>query len=440
MSSSFSFLSMALLISLFALASLLASPTLSTSTDNTLETTGFKAALSHVDHGKRLTKNELLRRGIQRGEMRQAVMAQLGARSASRSPSRSRSPSNIRAPTSGSDGEFYMNFTVGTPKRNHSVYVDTDTDLIWISECDSPSSSYSKLSCSSDLCKRAGSCGKNGVCRYTYQLTNNTIDLATETFTLGKNDITKLGFSCDVPLKLVGAVGLGRGPLSLVSQMRASTFSYCLPSYDDTNKTGFVLVGSRIKTPAKMITTSLLKNNFFTSPYYINVLGISVNDVKLPIDRLSFTINQTDGTGGVIMDTGSTVTYLEKSIFDKVHNEVKKQIRIKTTNDDHDIGLPVCFTIKPTSTITYPNITFHLGGPDGSSDLFFPIENAYREYSIVISKKKSITLTCLAMNAAPRSDRGMSSLGNIQQQNTLVVFDLHKETVAFLPDFLCNKM
>ncbi|KAL3623829.1 hypothetical protein CASFOL_032645 [Castilleja foliolosa] len=184
-----SFPSMALLISLFALASLLASPTLSTSNDNTLETTGFKATLSHVDHGKSLTKTELLLRSIQRGEIRQAVTAQppLQSRSRSRSPS-----NNIIASLSGAGnhGEYSMNLTIGNPPINHTVYIDTDTDLIWIKQCDKTFSSLSALSCSDNQCKQVGSCSKKRACHYKYQYSATDsvqVDLATANFTFGKN-------------------------------------------------------------------------------------------------------------------------------------------------------------------------------------------------------------------------------------------------------------
>ncbi|KAL3623831.1 hypothetical protein CASFOL_032647 [Castilleja foliolosa] len=437
MSSFFSFPSMALLISLFALASLLASPTLSTSTDDTLETIGFKATLNHLDHGKSLTKTELLQRGMQRREIRQAVMQQLAA--APPSPTRS-----IKASTSGYNGEFYMNLTIGTPPRNYTLLIDTDTDLLWIKQCDKTSTSYSTLPCSSDLCKNVGYCTKKGTCQYKYQYSSNNkvlVDLATETFTFGEN-ATTLGFSCGVPIiKGPGVVGLGHGPLSLISQMKASTFSFCLPSYDNANKTGVVVVGTPIKTPAKMITTSLVTNKFVTTPntpYYINVTGISVGNISLPIDPSSFWPNQIDGTGGMIVDTGCTVTYLKESVFEQVKkevsNQVQRQLKVRITND-YSTQLQVCFTIPINleKTFIYPTIRFHLGG---KVDLLLAIDNTYREYS----EGKNSNKTCLAIKPASPLDRGMSSLGNIQLQNTLVTFDLVKETVAFLPNTECDKM
>jgi hypothetical protein len=65
-----------------------------------------------------------------------------------------------------------------------------------------------------------------------------------------------------------------------------------------------------------------------------------------------------------------------------------------------------------------PKLVFHFDG----ADLELPAEN----YMIGDS---SMGVACLAMG----SSSGMSIFGNVQQQNMLVLHDLEKETLSFLP-------
>ncbi|KAJ7957086.1 aspartic proteinase nepenthesin-1 [Quillaja saponaria] len=409
----------------------------------TLET-GFRVALQHVDYGKNLTKFERIQHGIKRGWHR---LQRLNAMVLASTPE-----SQFQAPVHGGNGEYLLNLAIGTPPLAFSAVLDTGSDLIWTqckpcTQCykqptpifdPKQSSSYSKLPCSSNLCDKlpSSTCGQDG-CEYVYTYGDYSITqgiMATETLTFGdsgdKVSVPNIGFGCgednegDGFSQGGGLVGLGRGPLSLVSQLKEPKFSYCLNSVDDS-KTSALLMGSlaSVNTTHKTVTTPLITNPSQTSFYYLSLEGISVGGTKLPIEKTTFEL-QDDGSGGLIIDSGTTITYLEESGFKILKKEFISQTKLPLDTSGAT-GLDVCFTLpSDSSQVEIPKLAFHFKG----GDLELPVDN----YIIADS---DLGVACLAIGAAS----GMSIFGNIQQQNLLVFHDLGKETLSFVPT-QCNQL
>lgn len=212
---------------------------------------------------------------------------------------------------------------------------------------------------------------------------------------------------------------MGRGPLSLVSQLDEPKFSYCLTSID-TMKSSQLLMGSLASlngntTPGSILITPLIKNPSYPSFYYLSLEGISIGDTLLPINKSALAIDA-DGRGGMIIDSGTTITYLENSAFDLVTEEFTKQIQL-TVSESNDSGLELCYNLPwNTELIGVPNMTFHFDG----ADLDLPLDNYFSEVED--------GLACLLME----STSGLSIFGNYQQQNLLVVYDLVKESLSFV--------
>ncbi|EEF39457.1 aspartic proteinase nepenthesin-1 [Ricinus communis] len=395
---------------------------------------GFRITLKHVDSDKNLTKFQRIQHGIKRANHR---LERLNAMVLAAS-----SNAEINSPVLSGNGEFLMNLAIGTPPETYSAIMDTGSDLIWTqckpcTQCfDQPSpifdpkksSSFSKLSCSSQLCKALPQSSCSDSCEYLYtygDYSSTQGTMATETFTFGKVSIPNVGFGCgednegDGFTQGSGLVGLGRGPLSLVSQLKEAKFSYCLTSIDDT-KTSTLLMGSLASvngTSAAIRTTPLIQNPLQPSFYYLSLEGISVGGTRLPIKESTFQL-QDDGTGGLIIDSGTTITYLEESAFDLVKKEFTSQMGLPVDNSGAT-GLELCYNLpSDTSELEVPKLVLHFTG----ADLELPGEN----YMIADS---SMGVICLAMG----SSGGMSIFGNVQQQNMFVSHDLEKETLSFLP-------
>nr|AFK40811.1 unknown [Medicago truncatula] len=192
---------------------------------------------------------------------------------------------------------------------------------------------------------------------------------------------------------------------------------------DDT-KQSVLLLGSLPNVNAtKQVTTPLITNPLQPSFYYISLEVISVGDTKLSIEQSTFEVSD-DGSGGVIIDSGTTITYIEENAFDSLKKEFTSQTKLPVDKSG-STGLDVCFSLPSGKTeVEIPKLVFHFKG----GDLELPGEN----YMIADS---SLGVACLAMGAS----NGMSIFGNIQQQNILVNHDLQKETITFIPT-QCNKL
>ncbi|KAM6590359.1 hypothetical protein CsatA_012964 [Cannabis sativa] len=442
---------------LLALLSLFALPVYSTSRrallhhQTTAKKTGFRVTLHHVDHGKNLTKLERLQRGIKRGSHR---LQRLNAMVLAANSDSSSSSSVFESPIRAGNGEFLMQLSIGTPPNAYSAIMDTGSDLIW-TQClpcetcfDQPtpifdprnSSSFSKLSCSSQLCEALPQSTCSDSCEYFYgygDYSSTQGVLASETFSFGDGDekvsVNGIGFGCggdnegDGFSQGSGLVGLGRGPLSLVSQLKEPKFSYCLTAMDDT-KTSSLLVGplASVNTThsGAKVTTPLIENPSQPSFYYLSLEGISVGGSLLPIEKDTFALKK-DGSGGLIIDSGTTITYLEKKAFDIVKEEFTSQINLPVDKSGSQ-GLDLCFNLPKYSTsVEVPKLSFHF---KNDAVLELPPEN-------YILSDRTLGVLCLAMG----SSSGMSIFGNIQQQNFLVVHDLSEGTMSFVPT-QCNQL
>ncbi|MED6196165.1 hypothetical protein PIB30_044831 [Stylosanthes scabra] len=171
------------------------------------------------------------------------------------------SASKIEAPLRPGGLEYVMRVSIGTPPVELLGIADTGSDLTWTQclpciDCynqtlplyDSRrSSSFKTISCNSDMCHdlptTGSGCDHKNVCTYEYEYGDNSVtrgDLATERFTFGNGGrnvvLPNIAFGCSNVARGTfdksqnGLIGLGRGGLSLVSQLGGSArrFSYCL--------------------------------------------------------------------------------------------------------------------------------------------------------------------------------------------------------------------
>lgn len=351
-----------------------------------------------------------------------------------------------------------MGLSIGTPPAAFSAIVDTGSDLIWTQclpcvDCfeqptpifnPAKSSSFSTIPCSSRLCAAlpTSACSvSSGACNYLYTYGDSSSTqgvLASETFLIGSPEPTaapSIGFGCGDDnqgagfSQGAGLVGLGRGPLSLVSQLDLNRFSYCLTSLDDS-KTSPLLFG-KLAELKPSTTAKLLTNAEQPSFYYLSLRGISVGGEKLAIPNGTFDL-QSDGSGGVIIDSGTSITYLEEAGYKEVKKAFLEGMNLPAA-DGSEVGLDVCFTAPAgEDEVEVPKLVLHFdaggGGGGGGGDLELPPEN----YIVLDS---STGLLCLTVMGS----RGMSIFGNFQQQNLHVLYDLEGEVVSFEPT-ICDQL
>ncbi|KAL9251054.1 Aspartic proteinase nepenthesin-2-like protein [Drosera capensis] len=398
----------------------------------------FRTTIKHIDAGKNLTRSELIKRAVERGNHRlEALKSRL---TAGTSPS-------AGALVQPGNGEYLMNLGIGTPPTYFSAIMDTGSDLIW-TQCapcllcfsqptaifnPAKSSSYSKLSCTSKFCEALPSyaCDKKNTCSYLYQYADYSYtegSLASETFTFGTSKkgtskVRNVAFGCgDINQGFgegdgAGLVGLGRGPLSLISQLDEPQFSYCLTPMLESETSSLLLGSSANSLPYGPIrTTSLVKNPLQPSFYYMSLLGIIIGKTRLSIPPKTFALNA-DGTGGVIVDSGTTLFYLPTSAFNLVAAELAKEIKLEQVNLYNETGLTPCWKVPSKRTYSFPKFILHLNGT--YIELFS--ENYLLEAYTGIQ--------CLAL--APSDS--FTIFGNVAQQGYLVRYDLGGEKLSFVP-------
>ncbi|KAL0349401.1 UNVERIFIED_CONTAM: Aspartyl protease AED3 [Sesamum angustifolium] len=211
--------------------------------------------------------------------------------------------------------------------------------------------------------------------------------------------------------------------MSLLSQsgsLYSGVFSYCLPSFKSYYFSGSLKLGP-LGQPKNIKTTPLLKNPHRPSLYYVNLTGVSIGRVNVPIapELLAFDPNTGAGT---IIDSGTVITRFIQPIYTAIRDEFRKQV----TGPFSSLGaFDTCFAA--TNEAVAPAITFHFTG----LDLKLPMEN-----SLIHSSSGS--LACLAMAAAPNNVNSvLNVIANLQQQNLRILFDTVNSRLGIARE-LCN--
>ncbi|KAK8498194.1 hypothetical protein V6N12_067622 [Hibiscus sabdariffa] len=325
---------------------------------------------------------------------------------------------------------YIVRVNIGTPSQTMLMAMDTSSDAAWVPctgciGCSSTAFDYAKsttfktLGCQAAQCQQVPNptCG-GSACAFNMTYAGSTIagNLSQDNITLATDPIPNYTFGClqkttgnSVPPQ--GLLGLGRGPLSLLSQSQnlyQSTFSYCLPSFRSLNFSGSLRLGPTGQ-PLRIKYTPLLKNPRKPSLYYVNLVAIRVGRkiVDIPPNALAF--NPSTGAGTII-DSGTVFTRLVQPAYVAVRDEFRRRVRV--TNVTSLGGFDTCYSVP----IVAPTITLMFSGMNVS----LPQEN-------LLIHSTAGGITCLAMASAP----ALNVIANMQQQNHRVLFDVPNSRVGF---------
>ncbi|KAF0907355.1 hypothetical protein E2562_015851 [Oryza meyeriana var. granulata] len=332
---------------------------------------------------------------------------------------------------------YVVRARLGTPTQQLLLAVDTSNDAAWIpcSGCagcptSSPfnpaaSASYRPVPCGSPQCVLAPnpSCSPNSKsCGFSLSYADSSLQAALSQDTLAvANDVVKTyTFGClqratGTAAPPQGLLGLGRGPLSFLSQtkdMYEATFSYCLPSFKSLNFSGTLRLG-RNGQPKRIKTMPLLANPRRSSLYYVNMTGIRVGKKEVPIPSSALAFDRATGAG-TVLDSGTMFTRLVAPAYTALRDEVR-----------HRVGAPVSslggFDTCYNTTVAWPPVTL----------LFDGMQVTLPEENVVIHSTYGTT-SCLAMAAAPDGvNTVLNVIASMQQQNHRVLFDVPNGRVGF---------
>ncbi|CAN6235165.1 unnamed protein product [Urochloa humidicola] len=416
--------------------------------------------LARVDAN--LTGHDLIRRAVQRSLARPGVVvARPGGAGAVRAAA---SDKGEAAPVVAGGGEYLMKLGIGTPQHVFSAAIDTATDLVWM-QCQpcvscyrqldplfNPrlSSSFAVVPCTSDTCGQLDEhrCRSedDDACQYTYKYSGNGETkgtLAIEKLAIGSDVFHGVVFGCSdssaggPPAQASGLAGLGRGPLSLITQLSVRRFMYCLPPPTSATPGKLVLSPGvdAVRNVSDRVTVTMSSSTRYPSYYYLNLDGIAVGDqtprraaaaarVRATAAAAAATAppNTLGGGGsanayGMIVDVASTISFLEASLYEELADDLEQEIRLPRATASRRLGLDLCFILPEgvgMDRVYVPTVSLSFDGR------WLELE---RDRLFVEDGR----MMCLMVGKTS----GVSILGNFQQQNMHVLYNLRRGKITF---------
>ncbi|KAL6981525.1 Aspartic endopeptidase [Sarracenia purpurea var. burkii] len=349
-------------------------------------------------------------------------------------------------------GAYLMTISIGSPPVPIHAVADTGSDLIWTqctpcTDCykqNAPlfnphkSSTFKVVSCRSDQCEilPSTSCLGNSSCSYSVLYGDQSFSegvLATETVTLGSThgglvSIPSTTFGCGFnnagtfSANGSGIVGLGGGRLSLISQLKsliAGKFSYCLiPTSSQNSKAGQMHFGTDAVVSGRGVVSTPITSKSPATFYFLTLNAITVGTKRLVLPTSSSSSSSSSSatsintTGNIIIDSGTTLTYLPSDLYNKLVPAVQSAIGLAPVEDP--LGqLDLCY--NNSDSLSIPDFTAHFAGADVKLN---PVNTFVATSDDVV---------CLAFAAAG----DIAIFGNVAQLNKSVAYDLEKKTVSF---------
>ncbi|KAI4964770.1 hypothetical protein ZWY2020_059569 [Hordeum vulgare] len=173
-------------------------------------------------------------------------------------------------------------------------------------------------------------------------------------------------------------------------------------------------------------TTRLLQSRQNPTFYYVPFTGVTVGTRRLRIPLSAFALRP-DGSGGVIVDSGTALTLFPAAVLTEVLRAFRAQLRLPfTSSSSPDDG--VCFATpmaaggrraSAATVVSVPRMAFHFQGAD--------LELPRRNYVLDDPRRGSL---CILL--ADSGDSG-ATIGNFVQQDMRVLYDLEAETCQPAP-------
>ncbi|KAK7245721.1 hypothetical protein RIF29_40570 [Crotalaria pallida] len=351
--------------------------------------------------------------------------------------------------------EYIAAYYIGTPPTRVYAFVDTASEIIWTKGLPllnpSNSTTYQTLPCGSKSCLQLGGAktcrGENQPCTYQMTRADNSISLGVfssdefafdgssnrNVINVGKLVFGYINISTSSNLairKENGTLALNRGQLSFISQLGINKFSHCwdMQTNGSKNNNGFKNVMYFGENKAKIYPEDLTPLLLGKLPnYYVQVDGITINEIEVPIPRGSFNI--VGSRGGFIVDCGTTFTMLKKEAYEPFLSMIRENLG-KPIIPGPIPELELCYngTIKDLDSV--PEVTFRFS----------------RGVKVKLMKEVTFMqfqkgLWCLAILRSPNT---ISMLGSFQMRNYWVGYDLQANGVSFTyqqreKGFKCSK-
>jgi len=337
--------------------------------------------------------------------------------------------------------EYHVIAWFGTPVQQFTVGFDTTTPGATLLRCKpcaanepcdhafdpSASSSIAQVPCGSPDCPFKGCSGPS--CTLSVSTNNNLLGNATfftDTLTLTPwNTVDNFRFVClEVGFgpgdSSTGILDLSRNSHSLASRAAPSSpdavaFSYCLPSYP--SDVGFLSLGATKPEllGRKVSYTPLRSNHRNGNLYVVELVGLGLGGVDLPIPRATI------ARGGTILELHTTFTYLKPQVYAVLRDEFRKSM------SQYPVAPPLgsldtCYNFTALNSFSVPAVTLKFDG-GAEVDLWMDEMMYFHEPG------NHFSVGCLAFVAQD----GGAVIGSMAQMSTEVVYDVRGGKVGFVP-------
>ncbi|KAG6412331.1 hypothetical protein SASPL_125008 [Salvia splendens] len=291
----------------------------------------------------------------------------------------SRLESPVKSGLSQDSGEYFARVGIGRPAAQLYMTIDTGSDITWLQ------------------CRP---------CLYCYPQSDPVFNpRASSTY----KDLTCLSPQC---VSLRASTCLAGGCLY---QIKATSFSYCLVDRDSNSSSTLDFNSTR---PADSVVAPLLRNPSTDVYRYVGMTGIRVGGeaVKFPASLLEM---GSDGSGGVIVDSGTTVTRLRREVYGLVRDAFRNKTKELPAAGGYSL-FDTCYDLSSLSEARIPTVAFEFGG---GKTVALPARNTV----IPVDGGGKF---CLALAGSGK----LSIIGNVQQQGMRVTYDFANNFIAFSPN------
>ncbi|KAF0894578.1 hypothetical protein E2562_001878 [Oryza meyeriana var. granulata] len=365
------------------------------------------------------------------------------------------------------NGHFFVTMNIGDPAKPYYLDIDTGSTLTWL-QCDAPCQNCNKVphelykptrnklvKCADPLCSNLHAdlgkpkrCGPQTQCDYGIQYVDGSsigvliIGRLSLPASHGTNP-TDIAFGCgydqgkenfNVPTPVDGILGLGRGRVTLLSQLKSQgvatkhVMGHCLSSKGG----GFLFFGDA-KVPTSGVTWfPMNRGHKHYSPGHGT---LHFNSNSQPISAAPME---------VIFDSGATYTYFAPQPYQATVSVVKSTLsnECKLLNEvkDKDRALNVCWKGKDRiRTIDevkkcFRSLSLNFAHGDKKSTLEIP-----PEHSLIISKEGHVCLGILDGSKEHPSLGGKNLIGGITMLDQMVIYDNERSLLGW-GNYQCDKI
>ncbi|CEI68677.1 putative aspartic-type endopeptidase opsB [Fusarium venenatum] len=328
---------------------------------------------------------------------------------------------------------YFLNASIGTPPQNFRLHLDTGSSDLWVNAVGSE-----LCDTHANICAESGLYNPNKSSTYEYVNSDFNIsyadgsgasgDYVTDTFKMGQVSIKDLQFGIGyVTSDNEGVIGIGyttneavvaqpdaefykNMPARLSSDGVIASNAYSLYLDDLESATGKILFGGVDSEHyiGELVTVPIMKINDEYSEFYVKLNSISSGSETIG-ENLDL---------GVVLDSGSTLTYLPTSLTETIYELV---------GADYEEGQTTAYV--PCDLANQGgNLTFKFTEP---AEITVPLSELILDFTDITGRQMSFTngQAACSFGIAPSTPQ-VSILGDTFLRSAYVVFDLENNEIS----------